>query len=470
MSENREKDNNTVEENRSSSRLRMRYNPIEYGTTTYAVSLPPVKLSILNEQIDNSAIEGDRQASKAEIEWGKTVIDCLQTSLSRDAFSSTVEDVDSVWDVETTHKGEKITISKPVIKKTTGEQLSGEKAIMAVTHSLGIGSMITVPLWHSGFSMTLKPPSESDIVELFRLIDSDTVDIGRSTSGLVFSNMSVVLANRVVDFIIRHTYNTTIDGWKDIDLTKYIKTQDLFPMVAAMAATIYPNGFEFKRPCTTNPEECTYVAEGKVDIKKMVYTKVSDLTSSQRQHMAHRRPKSHTIEDVEHYQRSLQCISNSTVSIDDSRDFSIVLRTPTLYDYIEIGNNWISSIEKLIEEVLSSNKEDRKDIALQFSNASILRQYSQWVDEIKIDGNVINDRYSIDDVMEIFSGMDEYRVKITNSIIDYISNSAICVVGIPAYDCPSCGADQSDPKAPTGFKTIVPLDALTLFFYLETNN
>lgn len=457
----------------STSRLKMTVDPFSKADWDPAerrstITLPPTKISAMSAQLEAmDKQDTDREPTEHEVKWGQAVIEAANIGLSRDALSSAAEDKKSLWEYGPDYNGQRIVITSPTMKKPQGEELTGTRALLAISHTLGIGDMIQVPLWHSGFRITLKPPTESRIVELFRKMEADTISVGRATGGLIYSNISVVLVDEVVDFIIEHIHSCSIIGWKELDLRKLIKTQDLFPITAAMAATIYPKGFSYKRPCISNPEECTHIVEGKVDIRKLLYTNKTALTNEQKAHMAISKPDAYGVDDVRKYQSSLHILDSSTAVIDEEKGLELILSSPTLDDYIEVGNSWINGIETMVEEALGEeNIEKRKELSDRFANASILRQYAQWVSEIKIDGNTIKDRRDIDEAMAMLSGVDVYRENITKSIVDYISKSVVSMVGVPAYDCPACGKDQSDPNAPPGFKTLIPLDTLLLFFYL----
>ena len=458
------------DKNKTISRAYLENHPFmeEKKDDSLHIPLPSDKVSVVNKSLgDASDDNGDREPSDQEIEWAKTIISSMDTSLSRDMLSSTAEDLNSEWHQSVDYKGYKLQGVTPTLKKNEGEELTGSKAILAVVSGLGLGSMYQVPLWHSGFWITLKPPSEGEVVELFRLLDASVISLGRMTGGLIYSNLSVITAKHVVEFIMEHIHSTTIDNWKNEDLYELIKVQDLFPLISGIAATMYTKGFTYKRACVVGPDKCNHVVKGRVDIRKLLFVNRSVLTDDQKNHMSFKRPKSVTVDDVKLYQRSLSNISGVRRKMDGDVDFEIELKSPSIKDYIEEGERWVEHIVSLVDDALTEEDKDKREEMINLhAESTLLRQYSQWIESLSIDGSIIIERNTLDVSLAAATGDNKIRKWITDMVLDYINTSTIAMIGVPAYDCPVCNTDQSDENAPEGFKTLIPLDTLSLFFFL----
>jgi len=433
----------------------------------FDIPLPSTKISNVNSSLETYTPPEDGTPSEEEVEWAGTVKNSMETSLAADALSEKLENKDSLYKQSIDFNGKDLKPTTPVMKKVKGQELTGNAAILTVVNTLGLGTIFQVPLWHSGLWITIKPPTEAEVVELFRLLDSSTIELGRTTGGLIYSNMAVVTARHVYEFIEKHIYNTTLKGWQNYDLSEIIKTQDLFPLIAGIATTMYPKGFTFKRACVADVEKCKHVVSGTVDIKKMFFTNIRDLSEVNKAHMAIRKPNTYTLDDINRYQMELLSIKGKRVRISKKNSLYVELKSPTISDYIKEGELWVNSIVELIDETLSTDdKEKRNELINLHTESTILNQYLQWVDTIHIEDNIIKNTKDVRDTLAVLSQDDDIRRNITKAILKYIDMSTISLIGIPAYECPSCGADQSDENAPTNFKTIIPVDTLSLFFLL----
>ncbi len=83
--------------------------------------------------------------------------------------------------------------------------MTGSAAIAKFSSAMGIGESTHVPLWHSGIWVTIKPPKDTDVINLEIALANNQIKLGRDTNTLVYSNYSVVFNRIITDFIITHT-------------------------------------------------------------------------------------------------------------------------------------------------------------------------------------------------------------------------------------------------------------------------
>jgi hypothetical protein len=98
-----------------------------------------------------------------------------------------------------------------------------------------------------------------------------------------------------------------------------------------------------------------------------------------------------------------------------------------------------------------------------------MRQYSQWVESIEFNSNIIEDKETIESTFSILSSDDNVRDEFIQEVTKYINESTISVIGIPAYDCPNCGAPQEKVEGVSTYPKLVnilPLEVVQLFFAL----
>ncbi len=394
----------------------------------------------------------------------------LPNSLS---FKSTLIDPEVEFHNTVKHNGSDIITKPPRYKNVENSSLQGEIAVMRVISQLGLGSLMQVPLWHSGIWVTFKPAGESEIVELYRRLVKRKIEFGRFTSGLIYSNIGVYFTNELVDFAIAHIYDLstkspdiTIENIKD-----HIVSQDIPSLIWGMVSSIYPKGFRYRRACNADALKCNHIVEATLDVSKLQWTNTKGLTEWQKAFMYSRQAKFRTLEEIQRYKSELRLMQKHRFSLDDNSEIFFTVKNPSLSEYIDSGHRWIGEIVSAVEAVLEIEATDqqREEEITRRGQATTLRQYVHWVDSIEVGSNVINDRATIESTLDHLSSDDVIRNKILSSIVDYINRSTISLIGIPVYTCPACGKTQEFEQTDTGlqnFTNIIPLDVGLVFFGL----
>lgn len=305
----------------------------------------------------------------------------------------------------------------------------------------GIGTIFQTPLWHTGIWVTLKAPSENELIELNRIITSDKIEVGRHTYGLAFSNIMSYTTDRLVDFTLEHLYDTSLktSDLPEGGLKSLINSQDYPALIWGLVCTMYPNGFQFSRACTNNPEKCTHITNEILNLSKISWVNRAALTEWQKTHMSSRSSNSRDIASVRRYQEELKKIQKRVVKFSEGTDseFSITLKTPTLSEFIESGHRWIGDTVAYVDETLGrdANDKERNIFITRHSQATAMRQYIHWIDSIEFAGNIIDDRETIEGTLNVLSADNDARDGFMNEISKYIHSSTINVIGIPVYDC-----------------------------------
>ena len=111
----------------------------------------------------------------------------------------------------------------PKFKKQEGTKYTGEAARNLIRSTVKIGTVFAAPMWHSGFWIVLRAATESDLLDLFDRINRDKITIGRSTYGLLFSNVSAYTHRTIMDFVVEHLYETSLDLKDNEDIRDYLK-------------------------------------------------------------------------------------------------------------------------------------------------------------------------------------------------------------------------------------------------------
>lgn len=404
--------------------------------------------------------------------WTETVNQGLNNTTFNSGFIPTLEEEDADFGQCVDFNGQPLDGRQVRFKQTEGQSLKGERAALRMMKHRGIGTIFQTPLWHTGIWLTLKAPSENELIELNRIITSDKIEMGRHTYGLAFSNIMSYTTDRLVEFALDHLYDTTLKT-SDIPeggLKSIINSQDYPALVWGLVCTMYPKGFQFSRACTNNPEKCTHMTNEVLNLAKISWVNRAALTDWQKTHMSSRSSNSRDIASIRRYQEELKKIQKRVVKFDEGDDgeYSITLKTPTLAEFIDAGHRWIGDTVSYVDETLGRDVSDkeRNIFITRHSQATAMRQYNHWIDSIEFAGNIIDDRETIEETLNVLSSDNESRNGFMEEIMKYIHSSTINVIGIPVYDCPKCGQTQSPDITLSAFKNIIPLDVNQLFFGL----
>lgn len=407
--------------------------------------------------------------------WGEAIKDGLEFNTFAEGFVPTLEDQEASFRQGVEFNGQRYSAQAPKIKDSTNENLKGERAVLRVMRDMGLGTTFQVPLWHTGIWVTLKPPAESEIIELNRRLVAEKIRLGRYTYGLAYSNTTSYTNSLLLDFIFAHTYTTTVRN-EELPISKLkdvISTQDLFTLIWGFACTMYPRGFQYRRPCINDPEKCNHVTEEKLNLSKLQWTNTNALTEWQKSHMTTRQPYGRDMGSVKRYKEELLRTKPRRLTLTEPTDayqIHVTLKTPVLSEYITEGEKWITGLVNKVNEALTTSDTDQERNAIihRYAQASSMRQYAHWVESIELGTNIIDDVGTINSALDTISADDRIRPKFINEVVNYINDSTISLIGIPVYDCPACGMDQKVEGIGKDFVNIIPLDVIQLFFALIT--
>lgn len=373
----------------------------------------------------------------------------------------------SFWRQSVGHNNEEITAGRPIFSNKSGK-LSGDAALLRVRAAAGLGTIVNVPLWHTGIWLKVKAPSEGTLLELERRMALEKISLGRSSVGVTFSNASVYLTSYLVDMILNHVYDGT---YKDLSLSalkRVIKVTDIPQLVWGMACAIWPNGYRLVRPCVSDPNVCNHLDEAHVNLSKLSWVDNRAISTAQRNHMVYRDGTS-TDEQLANYRNEHVAPQQTTVKITD--DMSLQLVVPTIADYEDAGFRWVDGVVRMADEAFgqSIRGEERNQYILERGTMANLRRYSHWVAAIVFgDGAKADDRESIDEALDGLTGSEPIRKLIVGSVEEFIRKSVINAIGIPRYDCPACGKGPDDGDTVERLPEIIQLEVNEVFFTLQS--
>lgn len=345
--------------------------------------------------------------------------------------------------------------------------LKGREAVAQMSAMTSMGGANSFPLWGSGFSVTLKTPSLGEQVELDRLIASDRSLLGRNTRGAIFSNDAFAINRNLVRFIYDHCVSIGIESGTDYEkFIASVRLPDMQLLATYLAHCIHSTGFPFAQPCTSNPNKCTHVAKRQVMVVKMVVVDHNKLNSTQLKLIT--RPGKLSDTDLKLYQDEFN-YSHNHVALTDA--VKVFFKVPSVADHIHSGARWAIELEHRTETAFGTvlSEEERIKHYNDMRIATILRNYGHWIGRIEITHGdnllVVEDNEAIEEQLGIWSENDVFVDTIVEGVEKFMNESLVSLVGIPNYECPSCGSWLTTENGEA--RVIHPVDAVSTFFLMQ---
>lgn len=377
-----------------------------------------------------------------------------------DRYNETISRTNAVFkQFLQTEKG-RIGFSVPKFAESDAPKVAGERAVLRVRALMGMGSLITIPLWHSGFWLTISAPSDMALLELRRRLMDDKVELGRQTHGLVFNNTQAFTTGWLLDMVMELFYDCTLKDQNRSKIRTMIKTPDLPILFWGLACAIWPNGYQYSRALLSEDGiKSKEIITGKIDVAKLMWVDNSSFTTHQRAHMSNRVPGSVTDDAVARYLDDFALFKGREVEMNDS--VKLNMSVPSADEYVRSGHKWVSDIITMVDRIFTNDAADidsRRTAIDENARVTAIRQYGHWIDGIVIDGVEHKDRDTVDAVLNVLSEDSELRKKIFREVGRYIDDITVAVIAIPE----SSGKETGLPR----FPRLIPLDVGAVFFTL----
>lgn len=355
---------------------------------------------------------------------------------------------------------------------------SSENVELMLCKAFGIGEMINIPLWNSGFWIRLKPITPTEMVSLEIELAKNTIDYGKDTLGLIYSNESVIYTEALSGFIKDHIVATNLALPSGDDIRNYISINDYYPIILAMITSMQPSGTTYKISCGNalqDGTQCKFKAEILIDTKKLLWVNRKRITPDMYSVMANKKPNSVTVEKALEYQKMLSDELNApnevTIKMKSGNDVVIGLKVPSLLYYVNKGSEWVNSIISMYHSLVSNlaDKDDKSGALTGLIVSQLMCVYSPYVAYVKTpNGTFSTDKFEI--VVELLKKMDvEDGVysSFVDGVSEFIDRSSVSIVAMPDYQCPSCKqGHESDESKNKDFANFIPLNILHSFFVL----
>lgn len=352
----------------------------------------------------------------------------------------------------------RVGFAAPSFQDQPGVKLTGDRAMLRVRSLLGQGGLINIPLWHSGFHLTLKTPSDSALIETRTRMQNERIQLGRYTFGLIFSNTAAYTVSTLLDLVMDHVTETSLKDQNDLRMK--IETPDLPILFWGLACAIWPNGFQYARSLTTEAGIAKHeIVEGLIDVAKLMWVDNKAFTAKQKAHMSNRQVGVMTAEQVQAYKEDFPLRSGRLADLGSG--ISVEFAPPSVLDYIRSGQRWVEKLVSIVEGTLTSDREDiigRNKAIIEHGNATIMRQHAHWVKKIDLGGQEVVDVENIELTLETMSESEEIRIAYLKAYREYVNDITVAIIAIPE-------AADNDLIMPR-FPHLIPIDVVSVFFTL----
>lgn len=434
-------------------------------TPDTALSILSVDIPELNLLADQNYKNSNFVNSEQGEEWLERVVSAQQYFIQGQGLVGSVQRPGSLWRQSVNAPGgEQLTAGRPRFEPSEGgTTLAGEHALMKMRAVLGLGAVVRVPLWHTGMWVSLKAPTEAELLELDRRIAAEKIVLGRQTNGLLFSNSSVYVTSFLVNFALAHVYEATYKFNKPEELKSKIKVSDIPTLLWGLVGTIYPNGYPFNQPCVTDPSKCMHITSELLNISKLSWTDDRALSDWQRQLMTRKTAKFTDLE-LARYEEDHGFVKYATLELKEG--LTAELRVPTVEEYEQSGFDWVDGIVATIDQAFGGTikGEERNQFIIDQGQVTALRQYSHYIKKLTVGEDTIEDRRTIQDALATMTADEEIFKKFFNGVAKFMDNTTISVIGIPKFNCPACGKPMEDQERK--HPHLIPLDIQNVFFTL----
>ena len=447
------------------------YTKVSTKPAQYHLNLPTASAKHLSENVANM-IAGLQSVDEKTIDWYQGVDESLRFLNTNDSGVRAMANPTANF-VQTPTFNEKV-LAPGVFKRPSHEnkQLSTREAVYYAMAALDVGIPSTTPLWSSGWWCSFRPATDDEWVALEDSLTRDKSTGLRAINGLAMSNAMALTLDTILKFAVNHIVSTNIRFEPDVtpNYLKLLMAPDIDAFLASFLTACYPTGYPITRKCTANIKECFASVSDNVMLSRLLVVDFDRLEERHMSHMARNSENQITEKEIAEYQNTLPSnqAADFTIVENEMVNFKARFKVPTAEETITSGNRWSAMLSDLVRNIMSEQAEESVRVRLfeRQARATKLREYSHWIEELKLDSNSINTIESIEKTLEVVTPNDTTRQALYRSVDDFIEHSRLAVVALPNYTCTSCGGVQATNPEKTEAHSCIPLNVVTTFFHL----
>lgn len=432
------------------------------------------KVLELNSKMLEAMHSGDLMTSGHDQQWLAHVFAGLNNISLDDTPIGATERPESMWRDGITMPGQPRLLrpGRPEQAYDKSKKNSKESALAYLSYRSGMGGNYETFLPHSGIWLRLRRPALGEIVAMQTELQSLRVRLGNDTKGLAFSHASFRMLDAVTELALNCVVASNRQYTTPSDLEEDMSIFDEAILHHALAAVMYPDGFNYSVPCIADPDGCNGVTEFKMNMSNVVFYDDAVFTQEQRRFIGKRfTPGSD--DDFKAYRDAFN-IGHSRITW--LGDVGVKLIPPSVAKRRVSAKLWYDTLIDMSKGAFNESPDgnQRYEYIRRLQHATKATQYSHWVDSIYLkDENAasLEDQLFTDDqeiIMDYISSTaseHEFFESFVKQVEAFSNESIIGVCALPSHNCPACNKPQGlayNERLPH----LVPIDMLATFFTL----
>lgn len=380
-------------------------------------------------------------------------------------------------------------------KPRMNQPLTGKAAVLRVQAMMGMAGNINIPLWHSGFWITLRTPNDMELINFYKKTAEASAEIGRVTNGLALSNNQGYIISDLFELVVTCMERCTLEPslWEDKrDIGKYIRLNDMETLAWGLACCMYPKGFQFTRNAFIKNESKPDGRElvpvtGTLNLRRTFWVDKSVLSDEQIKFMSNVTDSVVTEEDLARYLSGFKTGYNPkrTITMKDDPDtntrITIDIGIPTVKDAIRATDEWVALLSAAVdrvsaitideldgEEVRIEKQRKRRQTLEDYANKLPLTQYSAWFQQMNLYSVAQDGSESIEYISErtsILATLTALPMEVMRNndtvekVMDFNRDATFALMATPTIS-------DMDESPSSRFKHLVPINPIVLFFIL----
>lgn len=413
----------------------------------YVTSLPMLDLS--------DTVEGS--------DWLSNLYGGLRHGAFNDFGTAAAKRPDATFRQAVTAGGKRLQAGRPKIKDADGPLLQGARGVLRANALMGRGSIVQIPLWNSGFWLTLRNPSEARLLEMWHRMAEEKIKYGRLTHGLAFANHSVFTVGACMDLAFDCLYETSIKDVENIsELRSMIDQRDIPTIAWGLACAIWPRGFQYARSVLDENGQELKVIKELLNVGYLQWVDTSSINDWQATHMLNRVAGTMSKQTVGMYRDHFVRGKAKSFALSDT--LTVTLKAPNYDGYLKSGSTWIHNIVKMVDQAFSleNDQKTRNEHVIERGKATSVRQYAHWIESFDfptIDKKMV-DEETIAAQCDELSSDDKVREKFFEVVEAFINDSTVSIIATPIVD------NSERKREKPNFPWLLPMDPVSSFFTL----
>ena len=371
--------------------------------------------------------------------------------------------------------------------RNTGGNLTGLRAKAAIMDALGMSTLFTLVLPHSGLVAIVSPPVAAEIIDFQYILDTSKINIGRTIGGSNYGTATWYINDKLVDLFISKLSYINLKDSSPENIRSLLDPMDIPTIAWGLACTMYPDGYVFNRTALLDNGKTEHVM-GRIWLPDMAIYANSRLSTRQKQHLikaentamsneeilSYRRDWKKE-EDVAKFERLVHTRKITKKAGTEIQDMYVELGQSNMENYVEHGSAWDVYIKDAISETLSmaSDENIRSRYLSDKIQTTALREYSHFIRKIRIERYLegydksetitidIDSQESLTETLDSISNIPDIRNKLVEIVVEYINKQIKVVYGVPTIS----EYEEKHNTTPVSNK-IVPINTVIAFFTL----